>query len=58
VITSGGQVLLSTADLRNLGAKITNVLCVIHRGGESAEKKLAEMDLKLTPLFVRTDFPN
>lgn len=58
VITSGGQVLLSTADLRKLGAKITNVLCVIHRGGEPAEKKLAEMDLKLTPLFVRTDFPN
>ncbi|MBC7420126.1 MAG: orotate phosphoribosyltransferase [Bdellovibrio sp.] len=58
VITSGGQVLLSTADLRELGAKIENVLCVIHRGGEPAEKKLKEAGLTLKPLFVRTDFPN
>lgn len=57
VITSGGQVLISTADLRNLGAQIENVLCVIHRGGESAETKLKEAGLKLHPLFVRTDFP-
>lgn len=58
VITSGGQVLLSTADLRALGAKIEDVLCVIHRGGEAAETKLKEAGLKLAPLFVRADFPN
>lgn len=58
VITSGGQVLLSVADLRKLGANIENVLCVIHRGGEPAEKKLKEAGLTLKPLFVRTDFPN
>ncbi|MBC7457583.1 MAG: orotate phosphoribosyltransferase [Bdellovibrionaceae bacterium] len=58
VITSGGQVLLSTADLRQLGAKIENVLCVIHRGGEPAEAKLKEAGLTLKPLFVRGDFPN
>ncbi len=57
VITSGGQVLLSTADLRALGANIDNVLCVIHRGGEAAENKLKEAGLKLFPLFLRTDFP-
>ncbi len=58
VITSGGQVLLSAADLRNLGAKIENVLCVIQRGGEAAEAKLKEAGLNLKPLFVRADFPN
>lgn len=58
VITSGGQVLLSTADLRKLGAMADTVLCVIHRGGETAEMKLKEAGLQLKPLFVRGDFPN
>ena len=58
VITSGGQVLLSVADLRELGAVADSVLCVIHRGGEMAEAKLKEAGLKLNPLFVRSDFPN
>jgi len=58
VITSGGQVLLSTADLRKLGAVADTVLCVIHRGGAPAEAKLKEAGLTLKPLFVRTDFPN
>lgn len=58
VITSGGQVLLSVADLRKLGAHADTVLCVIHRGGQPAEAKLKEAGLNLKPLFVRTDFPN
>ncbi len=58
VITSGGQVLISTADLRKLGAQIENVLCVIHRGGDPAEQKLKEAGLRLKPLFVRGDFPS
>lgn len=58
VITSGGQVLISAKDLRQMGAQIENVLCVIHRGGTSAEDKLKEAGLKLHPLFIRTDFPN
>ncbi len=58
VITSGGQVLLSMADLKKLGAKIENVICVIHRGGETAETKLKEAGLSLKPLFIRSDFPN
>ncbi len=50
VITTGGQVLLSTQDLRSIGAKVENVLCVIHRGtGE--EPKLKEMGLKMQALF-------
>lgn len=56
VITSGGQVLLSAADLRGLNAKVQNVLCVINRGGPDAEQKLAAADLKLRSLFVRSDF--
>lgn len=58
VITSGGQVLISAADLRKLGAQIENVVCVIHRGGEPAENKLKEAGLNLFPLFVRADFPS
>lgn len=58
VITSGGQVLISSVDLRNIGAQIENVVCVIHRGGEPAEIKLKKAGLKLFPLFVRADFPD
>lgn len=58
VITSGGQVLLSAADLRNLGAHIEHVLCVINRGGDEAQKKLKADGLNLSPLFMRSDFPN
>lgn len=56
VITSGGQVLLSTEDLRGLGAKVENVLCVINRGGGDALGKLAAAKLTLRSLFVRSDF--
>ena len=57
VITSGGQVLLSASDLRSLDADVKNVLCVIQRGGETAEAKLQEAGLTLYSLFKRTDFP-
>lgn len=57
VVTSGGQVLLSAADLRKIGARTENVICVINRGGEPAEEKLKAAGLKLTALFHRADFP-
>ena len=57
VITSGGQVLLSAADLRSLNAEVKNVICVIQRGGEAAEAKLNEAGLRLHSLFKRSDFP-
>jgi orotate phosphoribosyltransferase len=41
VVTSGGQVVLSTNDLRSLGANITHALCVIDREEGGAEN-LAE----------------
>ena len=56
VITSGGQVLLSTEDLRASGAIVKNVLCVINRGGPEAAAKLKEKNLLLHSLFVRSDF--
>lgn len=49
VVTTGGQVLLSTEDLRSMGAKVSDVLCVIHRGG--GEEKLKAAGLKLQALF-------
>lgn len=51
VITSGGQVLLSTDDLRNSNAKVQNVFCVILRE-PSAVEKLAAKGLKLHWLFT------
>jgi orotate phosphoribosyltransferase len=52
VITTGGQVILSTQDLRSLGAKVEHVLCVIHRGKvKNEELKLSEIDLHMQALF-------
>jgi orotate phosphoribosyltransferase len=50
VITTGGQVVLSTNDLRKLGASVTEVLCVIHRGG--GEENLKKAGLQLKALFT------
>jgi orotate phosphoribosyltransferase len=51
VVTTGGQVLLSCADLRERGALVDTVLCVIDReaGGPEA---FAEIDLALRPLLT------
>ena len=50
VVTSGGQVVLSTQDLRDAGALVENAVCVIDReaGGEQA---LADAGVTLTALF-------
>lgn len=56
VITTGGQVVFSTTDLRSIGAKVEHVLCVIHRGPTFPEPKLTEVQLTLTPLFKKSDF--
>ena len=53
VITTGGQVLASAADLRVRGADIVAVLCVIDRS-EGAHR-LAEADLDLISLFTAAD---
>jgi orotate phosphoribosyltransferase len=49
VVTSGGQAVISTGDLRERGARVSHALCVIDReaGGGDA---LAELDVELRPL--------
>lgn len=54
VITTGGQVLLSTKDLREAGAVVEQVVCVIHRG-QSPEPKIQEMGLTMKSLFTMED---
>lgn len=56
VVTTGGQVVISTKDLRSVGAIINHVLCVIHRGPTFPEPKLTEVGLTLSPLFKKSDF--
>jgi orotate phosphoribosyltransferase len=53
VVTSGGQIVLSTADLRAAGAIVDSAVCVIDReeGGPAA---LAEAGVTLRALFTRT----
>jgi orotate phosphoribosyltransferase len=54
VITSGGQVAKSSRDLRERGAEIVTVLCVIDRE-EGGRENLAADDLTLTALFGMSD---
>lgn len=54
VITTGGQVFLSANDLKNCGAQINGVLCVIDRGTESI-LKMKEQGLNLKPLFTMAE---
>lgn len=51
VVTSGGQIILSTNDLRGGGAQIDSAICVIDRQAGGAEK-LASQNVALTPLFT------
>src|SRR3954447_9179591 len=53
VVTTGGQVLLSCADLRERGALVDTVLCVIDREAGGPEAFAAE-GLALRPLFTMT----
>ena len=55
VVTSGGQVVLSCADLRAHGAEVVRVLCVIDREAGGAGALRAE-DLELSALFTMTEF--
>jgi orotate phosphoribosyltransferase len=50
VVTTGGQVLLSAQDLRDAGAIVEDVICVIERNIEG-RRKLEEQGLKLHSLF-------
>jgi orotate phosphoribosyltransferase len=54
VVTSGGQVAISTRQLRELGARIDTALCVIDREEGGAEA-LARDGIQLRSLLTRTD---
>ena len=54
VVTTGGQIILSAADLKQLGAQIKYVLCVIERDKKSRQN-LKENGLELLSLFTMED---
>ncbi|MFG1621707.1 orotate phosphoribosyltransferase [Kribbella sp. NPDC049227] len=54
VVTTGGQIVLSTKDLRALGAEITDALCVINRN-PTTPAPLAEAGLTLHALLSSDD---
>lgn len=51
VVTTGGQVILSAKDLREAGAVVEDVICVIERNPEGRDKLAAE-GLRLHALFT------
>ena len=54
VITSGGQVIESTRELENLGAKIALVVCVVDRESGGKEK-IAEAGHTMKALFTMSE---
>ncbi|MER7811877.1 orotate phosphoribosyltransferase [Streptomyces sp900116325] len=54
VVTSGGQIVLSTTDLRALGADVREALCVIDRQQGGAEALVAER-IQLLALLTADD---
>ncbi|MFC2131724.1 orotate phosphoribosyltransferase [Bacteroidota bacterium] len=54
VITSGGQVVISTDELRRRGAIITNAICVIDRESGGSQN-LAEKGIEIKPLFTMSE---
>jgi orotate phosphoribosyltransferase len=54
VITTGGQVVISTTELRALGAIVNHVVCVIDRSPDHGAA-LADAGLTMTSLLTRAD---
>jgi orotate phosphoribosyltransferase len=54
VVTTGGQIILSSNDLRKFGAQVENVLCVIQRGMDAGDI-LKKEGLNLAPLFTMAE---
>ena len=58
VITTGGQLILSTEDLRKEGANIQHAVCVIFRGKPDSLQKIQSTGLQLQSLFNYEDIKN
>jgi orotate phosphoribosyltransferase len=54
VVTSGGQVVISTGELRKLGAHVDHALCVIDRQ-EGGARALSAEGIQLRALLTRAD---
>lgn len=54
VVTSGGQVAISSNDLRNMGAEIVGAICVIDREAGGADA-LADAGIPLRALFTMSE---
>jgi len=54
VVSSGGQIILSSNDLRQQGAHVTDAICIIDRESGGLEK-LATEGIKLHSLFTMSD---
>ncbi|MCX6148521.1 MAG: orotate phosphoribosyltransferase [Candidatus Kapabacteria bacterium] len=54
VVTSGGQIIISAKELRELGAIIEKAICVIDREAGGA-KNLKEANIELNPLFTMSE---
>lgn len=54
IVTTGGQILLSAADLRARGAEIVGALCVVDRGRGGAEALRAD-GIALSALFTEAE---
>jgi len=57
VVTTGGQIVLSTHQLRALGAQISHALCVINRNN-TTPAPLTEAGLTLHALLTPADLPS
>ena len=51
VVTTGGQIIASAGDLKQLGAQVEHVLCVIERDKQGWDN-LKQVGLELLPLFT------
>lgn len=51
VVTTGGQIIKSATQLRELGAVVDTVVCVIVRNPKAFDN-LSKVDLRLVPLFT------
>jgi orotate phosphoribosyltransferase len=54
VVTSGGQVVVSAGQLRELGARVEHAVCVIDRQ-EGGREALAEAGIELSAVFTRAE---